>query len=70
MIITYKQWRDEIDNIKSDNSYDYLTKKRCRRLYGWDWEFKETHKLSVYSWVVEVTFHNPSVESMYRLKWS
>lgn len=70
MIITYKQWAEEIDCIKLEHGYDYLTKKRCRQQYGWDWKFKESYKLSANPFVVEVKFHKPEVESFYKLKWA
>lgn len=64
MQISYKKWQEEIDKIKADNGYEYLTKKRCRQQYGWDWKVKD-----YYPYVL-IRFHNPSVELLYRLKWS
>ena len=67
MQITYRQWSEEIDRIKAENGFEYLTKKRCRQLYGWSWSMKRERYSSALR--VKVTFHNPSVESFYRLKW-
>lgn len=70
MIITYKQWQTEVNKIKSDNGFLYLTKKKCKQQYGWSWSMVKPYKLSASPFVVKVTFHNESAESFYRLKWA
>lgn len=69
MQITYGQWLEEIERIKAENDFKYLTKKRCRQLYGWSWVMRQNYRYSSDPFTVKVTFHNPSVESFYRLKW-
>lgn len=70
MLITYKQWEEEIARIKQDNGFQYLTKKRCRQLYGWSWSMERYWQASSNLYSVKVTFSNTSAESFYKLKWA
>lgn len=69
MLITYAQWEEEIDRIKQDNGFQYLTKKRCRQLYGWSWSMQKYWNVSPNRYMVKVTFYTLASESFYRLKW-
>lgn len=64
MRISYEMWLEEVAEIKKANGFVYLTKKRCKNLYGWSWKFLSARR------GVIVTFHTPSAESFYRLKWN
>lgn len=70
MYISYKQWQEEIERIKAEHGYVYLTKKRCRQMYGWTWSMKRYWQVSSDPKVIKVSFHTPSAESFYKLKWA
>lgn len=68
LLITTAQLRTLQETIKKEFNYSYLTKKRCKQSYGFDWVSRGP-KCVAYGKNIKLRFYSEKAQTMYQLKW-
>lgn len=62
MNINYKQLQKIIKSIRDTHGFTYLTRKKCKQLYGFSWKVKDYYN-------VTVKFEDSTSEVVFKLKY-